>query len=115
MNKITVFFLAMIMVFVLCSCGVEEQAIEINYGDNYTIELEKQQQDLVWECDNTDVITVHDGVISGIAPGNATVIALKQDKSVAEISVTVNLVEISAVMLSHKNIEIEAEETMQLQ
>lgn len=58
---------------------------------------------------------VQNGIVTGIAPGNAVVTATKDGKSVAEISVSVNIIDISAILFSQKNVEIELEESMQLQ
>ena len=43
MKRIAAFSLALIMCLILCACGVEKQTVEINYGEEYTVELKKQQ------------------------------------------------------------------------
>lgn len=107
--------LVLVMCLSLCACGAEKQTVEINYGEEHTIELKKQQEGIVWETANPDIVTVQDGIVTGIAPGNAIVTAVKDGKTVAEISVSVNIIDISAILLSQKNVEIELEESMQLQ
>ncbi len=99
----------------LCACGAEKQTVEINYGEEYTIELKNAQEQIVWESANPDIVTVKDGIVTGIAPGNSLVTAAKDGKSIAEISVTVNLVDIAAILFSQTNVELELEETIQLQ
>lgn len=101
------------LVVSLGSWKPEKQTVEINYGEEYTVELREQQEGVEWETANPDIVTVQDGVITGIAPGDATVTATKDGKDVAEISVSVNLVDIAAILLSQKNIEIGVEETFQ--
>lgn len=115
MKKIISLVLAFVMCLSLCACGAEKQTVEINYGEEHTIELKKQQEGIVWETANSDIVTVQDGIVTGIAPGNAVVTATKDGKSIAEISVSVNLVDITAILFSQKNVEIELEESMQLQ
>ena len=73
--------------------------MEINYGEEHTIELKKPQEGIVWETENPDIVTVQDGIVTGIAPGNAIVTAAKDGKTVAEISVSVNIIDISAILL----------------
>lgn len=107
--------LVLVMCLCLCACGAEKQTVEINYGEEHTIELKKQQEGIVWETANPDIVTVQDGIVTGIAPGNAVVTATKDGKSIAEISVSVNLVDITAILFSQKNVEIELEESIQLQ
>lgn len=115
MKKVISLILALVMCLPLCACGAEKQTVEINYGEEHTIELKKQQEGIVWETENPDIVTVRNGIVTGIAPGNAIVTAAKDGKTVAEISVSVNIIDISAILLSQKNVEIELEESMQLQ
>lgn len=107
--------LVAVMCLSLCACGAEKQTVEINYGEEHTIELKKQQEGIVWETANPDIVMVQNGIVKGIAPGNAIVSATKDGKSVAEISVSVNIIDISAILFSQKNVEIELEESVQLQ
>lgn len=115
MKKIFSLALALVMCLSLCACGAEKQTVEINYGEEHTIELKKQQEGIVWETENPDIVTVQNGTVTGIAPGNAIVTAAKDGKTIAEISVSVKIIDISAILLSQKNVEIELEESMQLQ
>ena len=115
MKKVISLILALVMCLPLCACGAEKLTVEINYGEEYTIELKEQQEGIVWETENPDIVTVRNGIVTGIAPGNAIVTAAKDGKTVAEISVSVNIIDISAILLSQKNVEIELEESMQLQ
>ena len=46
--------LALVMCLPLCACGPEKQTVEINYGEEHTIELKKQQEGIVWETENPD-------------------------------------------------------------
>ena len=107
--------MALVMCLCLCACGAEKQTVEINYGEEHTIELKKQQEGIVWETDNPDIVNVQNGTVTGIAPGNAIVTATKDGKTVAEITVSVNIIDISAILFSQKNVEIELDESMQLQ
>lgn len=106
--------LVLVLWLSLCAFGAEKQTVEINYGEEYTIELKNQQKGIVWETDNPDIVTVQNGIVTGIAPGNAIVTATKDGKSVAEISFTVKLIDISIILFSQKNVEIELDESMQL-
>lgn len=115
MNKGISLVLALVMCLSLCACGAEKQTVEINYGEECTIELKKQQEGIVWETDNPDIVNVQNGTVTGIAPGNAIVTATKDGKTVAEITVSVNIIDISAILFSQKNVEIELDESMQLQ
>ena len=91
MNKGISLVLALVMCLSLCACGAEKQTVEINYGEECTIELKKQQEGIVWETDNPDIVNVQNGTVTGIAPGNAIVTATKDGKTVAEITVSVNI------------------------
>ena len=115
MKRIIALLLAVIICLSLCACGAERQSIEINYGAEHTIELKKQQEGIVWETANPDIVAVQNGTVQGIAPGSAVVTATIDGKSVAEISITVNLVDITAILFSQKNIEIKMEESVRLQ
>lgn len=106
--------LVLVLWLSLCAFGAEKQTVEINYGEEYTIELKNQQKGIVWGTDNPDIVTVQNGIVTGIAPGNATVTATKDGKSVAEISFTVKLIDISIILFSQKNVEIALDESMQL-
>lgn len=93
MKKVISLILALVMCLPLCACGPEKQTVEINYGEEHTIELKKQQEGIVWETENPDIVTVRNGIVTGIAPGNAIVTAAKDGKTVAEISVSVNIID----------------------
>lgn len=114
-KRIIALSLAILLCISLCACGVEKQTIEINYGEQYTIELKKQQDGIEWETTNPDIVTVQNGTVTAIAPGNAVATASKDGKNVAEISITVNLVDIAAIFFSQKNLELEADDSVQLQ
>lgn len=115
MKKLISLIMVMLICLSLCACGIEKQTIEINYGEEHTIELKKQQEGLVWETNNPDIITVWNGTVTGIAPGNATVVATKDGKNIAEITVSVKLIDISAILLSSRSVELELDELAQLQ
>ena len=115
MKRIIALLLIMAFCLSLGACGAEQQTVEINYGDKYAIELKNAQEGMVWESTNPDVVIVEDGVVTGIAPGSSIVTATKDEKSIAEISVTVNLVDIAAILFSQTSIELELEETLHLQ
>lgn len=113
MKRIIAFLLTLSLCVSLCACGAEKQTVEINYGEKYTVELKKPQEGIAWETADADIVTVQNGIVTATAPGNALVTGTKDGKVVAEISVSVNLVDIAAILFSQKNIEIEVEETFQ--
>jgi len=115
MKRIIALLLSVLMCLMLCACGIEKQTLEINYGEERIIELKKQHDGIVWETANPDIVTVSNGTVTAMAPGNTVVTAMTGDKSVAEITVTVNVVDISAILFSQKNVEIELEESTQLE
>lgn len=113
MKKIIALILTAVMCVSLCACGMEKQAIEINYGEEHRVELKGQYEGIVWSSGDEAVATVNNGVIRGAGPGEAVITASKDDKKVAEISVSVNLVDIAAILFSQKHIEMEIDETIQ--
>lgn len=113
MKRIIAFLLTLSLCVSLCACGAEKQTVEINYGEKYTVVLKKPQEGIAWETADADIVTVQNGIVTATAPGNALVTGTKDGKVVAEISVSVNLVDIAAILFSQKNIEIEVEETFQ--
>ena len=56
MKKVISLILALVMCLPLCACGAEKQTVEINYGEEHTIELKKQQEGIVWETENPDIV-----------------------------------------------------------
>lgn len=115
MKKSLSLILAIAICLCLCACGAERQTMEIIYGEEQTIALKKQQEGIEWKTANPDIVMVQNGTVTGIAPGNAVITATKDGKTIAEISVSVNLVDITAILFSQKNVEIELDESMQMQ
>jgi len=113
MKKIIAICLAFAMMLPLCACGIETQTIELNYGEERKIELNKQYDDIAWASSDENIATIQNGTVCGIGPGEVVLTASKDGKTVAEIFASVNLIDITAILFSQKNIEIEIDETVQ--
>lgn len=115
MKRLIAFVLAAVMCLTLCACGAEKQTVKINFGEDYQVELKNQQDGIVWESSNADIAVIENGVISGVGPGEATLSASKDGKNIAKISVSVNLIDITAILFSQKTVEVKVDEEIKLQ
>lgn len=115
MKRVLCVLLAVCMTVLLCACGMEKQTVELNYGEEQRVELKKAYEEIEWTSSDEKVASVSNGVVKATAPGEAVLTANKDGKAVAEITVSVKLVDITAILFSQKNMEIEAEETVQQQ
>lgn len=113
MKKVLAMILALSMVFALCGCGTEKQTVQITYDQEEKIELQKQYDGLDWKSSDETIVKVNNGTIVGLAPGEAIVTAEKDGKTIAEVSVSVSLVEITAILFSQKTIELSVGEQFQ--
>ena len=98
----------------MSACGVQKESASINHGDTYKVTLNKPDQEVKWESADTNVAVVNNGTITGVGPGTTVITAKSGDKPVAEITVTVNIVDITGIFLAQKEITMElgAEETL---
>lgn len=115
MKKVLYILLAACMMMLLCACGLEKQTVELNYGEEQKIELKKEYDGIKWVSSDAKVATVSNSTVKATAPGEAVLTAEKDGKAVAEITVSVKLVDITAILFSQKNIELEVEESVQQQ
>lgn len=113
MKKILTFLLVVTMVLALCACGVEKQTVQIYYGQEDKIELKKQSDALQWNSSDETIVKVDNGTIVGVAPGKAIITATADGKSIAEVSVSVDLIDIAAVLFSQKVVELKVGEQFQ--
>lgn len=114
MKKTIALFLVFALCLTLSACGVEQQKLELNFGESKKIELKSEQTDLVWTSNDPDIVSVEDATITAAGPGSTIVTAERDGEKIAEIRVSVNLVDISAILLGQKTIEIEVDESTQL-
>lgn len=98
-----------------CSAGVENAEITVSLGDEQTIELQKTYASLRWQSADTSIAAVNDnGVVTGMSVGTTVVTAAEGEKIVANVQVTVNVVEPTAIFLSTENVEMKIDELTQL-
>lgn len=115
MMKRVFLLLTLMTCLMLTACGVEKQSVEMNYGESQNIELKASEKDnLTWESEDAGIASVKNGIVTGMGPGSTVITAGKDGKKVAELNVTVNLVDISAVLFSQKSIELEVDTSAQL-
>lgn len=106
MKKALRILLAVCMMALLSGCGMEKQSMELNYGEEKKIVLQKEADGIEWASSDEAVAAVYNGTVKAAGPGEAVVTAQKNGKAVAEITVSVNLVDITAILFSQKNIEL---------
>lgn len=114
MKKAILVVLAFTLLFGLSSCGMEQQKIVVNYGETSSIELSKQYSELVWESADSAIAAVKDGKIMGLLPGSTTITGSSKGKPVVELSVEVNLIEITGIFLNQSSLILEQDEAVQL-
>lgn len=115
MKRFIVLLLVLCMAMTFCACGMEKQTLELNYGEEQKIELKKEYDVIKWVSSDEKIATVSNGTVKATAPGEAVLTADKDGKAVAEITVSVKLIDITAILFSQKNIELEVEENIQQQ
>ena len=113
MKKIVAMMLALSMIFAVCGCGTEKQTVQITYNQEGTIRFQKQYDGLNWKSSDETIVKVDNGTFVGLAPGEAVITAEKGGKTIAEVSVSVTLVEITAILFSQKTIELSEGEQFQ--
>ena len=92
----------------LCACGTVKESVEMLYGTQTTLENEvfDKYDEVAWESSNSTVAEVKSGRVSAKAPGEATVTASANGKQIAIYTVTVNIKEITSIVLSTNNLEL---------
>ena len=107
--------LCALIVLNFTACTVKEQ-IDLIYGEEYQIQNEKLEKYdvLEWASSDTTIAEVQDGQITAIVAGTALVTAKANDKEVAEFTVKVSTIPITAIILSSKAGEVTEGETFKL-
>lgn len=113
MKKGLCILLAVCMMLLLCACAVEKQTLELNYGQEQKAELKKAYEGLAWASSDDKIAVVSGDTIKAVGPGEAVLTAQKDGKAVAELSVSVKLVDITAILFSQKNIELKVDDSVQ--
>ncbi|MCH5187205.1 MAG: discoidin domain-containing protein [Oscillospiraceae bacterium] len=89
-----------------------EESVEVREGDAYKLKVtvypeEAANQRLIWTSGDIGVAKVTNGLVTGIAPGTATITATTRDGSVsAQCQVTVVRVNVESLSLSEENISV---------
>lgn len=113
MRRLLTFLLVLVMMLALCAC-TEKGTLDLKYGESVNISLSKSYEQLEWESTNEDVAVVKDGAVTGVGPGQASIIAKSNSKIVAQYEVSVSIIEITNVFLSTDSVELKIDETATL-
>ena len=107
--------LCALIVLNFTACTVKEQ-IDLTYGEEYQIQNEKLEKydALEWASSDTTIAEVREGQITAVGAGTALVTAEANDKEVAEFTVKVSTIPITAIILSSKAGEVTEGETFKL-
>ena len=114
MKKAVMLTLMLVLLLAFSACGVEQKSVSVNYGETAKIELSKEYADLKWESADTSIATVNNGVVKGIGPGSTTVTATSNDKTVAEVTVEVTIVDITGIFLNQESVSLKEDETTEI-
>lgn len=106
--------LAVLLIVALFSGCAQKGELSIEFGDSTKIELSKEYDELTWESSDTTVATVNGGTVKGVGPGQATITAVSNTKTVASYTVQVNIVEISELFLQMSEMTLKIDEAATL-
>lgn len=107
--------LCALIVFNLTACTVKEQ-IDLTYGEKYQIQNEKLEKydSLEWTSSDTAIAEVQNGQITAVGAGTTLVTAEANNKEVAEFTINVTTIPITAIVLSSKVGEVTEGEKFKL-
>lgn len=106
--------LAGLLILALFAGCAEKGALSLEFGQTQKIELAKDYASLSWESSDPAVATVTDGTVEAVGPGQATVTALSDGKTVASYTVQVTIVEIAELFLQMSEMSLKIDETSTL-
>lgn len=104
-----------IILFALTGCGTEQQSFSIDYGEEMKLTLSKDYPEIAWTSSDPTIVAIDGGTVTGVGPGEAKITGTSNGKTVAEITITVNIIDITGIFLNQSAMTIEAGEEVQLQ
>lgn len=112
---IALLLLCALLLLSLAACTIKEK-IDLTYGEKYQIQNEKlEKYDLLeWTSSDTTIAEVQNGQITAVGAGTTLVIAEANNKKVAEFTIKVTTIPITAIVLSSKVAEVTEGETFKL-
>lgn len=84
------------------SCEKEKIAV----GEQINIDINKKDENIIWQSSNPEVISVEDGVITGVAEGKATIYACYNEQKSNELEFEC-IIELEEIILSKTELELE--------
>lgn len=84
------------------SCEKEKIAI----GEQINININKKDENIIWQSSNPEVISVENGVITGVAEGKATIYACYNEQKSNELEFEC-IIELEEIILSKTELELE--------
>lgn len=84
------------------SCEKERIAV----GEQINIDINKKDENIIWQSSNPEVISVEDGVITGVAEGKATIYACYNEQKSNELEFEC-IIELEEIILSKTELELE--------
>ena len=102
------------------SIKVSTNKVNLNVGDTYQVNAEvlpynATYKNVNWNSINTNIATVNNGLITGINPGSTMIhVATEKKRLFQIISVTVNPIDITKILVYNPNIEIYTGETVKI-